>query len=576
MLLELMVQDFALIDKLRIEFSQGLNILSGETGAGKSIIIDSVNFVLGDRSSKEVIRTGADKTNVQAIFEYIGDSKLDELMNGCGIEIEKDIIILSRELNLSGRSICRVNGTAVTTSVLRIIGEFLIDIHGQHEHQSLLNEENHIDILDMFGGNELNLLKIEFKEIFAEVQEMKTHLKSIMGDDLERERKLSLLNYQIDEIDGSKLKINEEEELIKQKTLLNNAGRIFSVLTSSYSNLYDGEDGNQSIFDRLGFVISELRSISNIDEKINSIYKCIEEAYYNIESSVEDIRLYKDKMDFNPELINDIELRLDVISKLKRKYGKTIKDVLDYREQIFIEKLDIENSEEIIEDLKREIKDKVEIQSRTCASLSQRRKLIAKNLESNIMNELKFLGMEKPKFEVCFENYSKDDVSACYEKGCDIVRFLISTNPGEPVKPLSKVASGGEISRIMLAIKTVLADTDRIPSLIFDEIDTGISGRAAQAVAEKLGQISGSHQVICVTHLPQIASMADTHFYISKEAASGKTVTSIKKLDDNSRINEVARMLGGAQLTDLTIKHAEEMTLMAQKTKTNQKLKTVK
>lgn len=564
MLLELQVQDFALIYKLNLKFNQGLNILSGETGAGKSIIIDSVNFVLGERASKDIIRTDSEKTEVTAVFELIKNDELKKIMEEYGIDSSEDIIILSRELNISGRSICRINGKTVTTAMQKSIGGYLIDIHGQHEHQSLINEDYHIDVLDMFGGNELNALRNAVKNIYNDTTLIKSQLKSLMGDDIERERKLNLLDFQIKEIDDARLKLNEEEELLKQRTILSNAGKIFSVLSSSFSNLYEGENGDQSVYDRMGSVLFELRGISGLDEKIGCIFKSLEDAYYSVESAAEDIRIYRDKIEFNPELVNEIETRLDLINKLKRKYGKTIGDILNYRKQISIEKQDIENSEEKIQSLKKQLEDKLNILNKVSNDLSIRRKSTASKLAARIINELKFLGMEKSKFEAGFEILKKDNKPDYSEKGFDIVRFLISTNPGEPLKPLSKIASGGEISRIMLAIKTVLADTDSIPSLIFDEIDTGISGRAAQAVAEKLGQISRSHQIICVTHLPQIASMADTHFCISKEVISGKTKTSVTELDAESRIKEVARLLGGAKLTELTLKHAEEMTNMAQ------------
>lgn len=567
MLLELQVQDFALIEKLKVTFDIGLNILTGETGAGKSIIIDSVNFVLGERTSKDAIRTGAERTDVQAVFDINEDSELSNLLNDYGLEADDGIIVLSRELNVSGRSISRINGKVVTAAVLKSISNYLIDIHGQHEHQSLLNQDYHIEILDIFGGAQLNTLKGEVKNDYLEVQDIKRQLKSITGDDIERERKLNLLDYQINEIDSARLNTGEEEDLLRERTILNNAGRIFSVLSSSYSNLYESEDENQSVYDRLGYILSEFRAISGIDNKLEVINKSIEEVYYNLESVTEDIRAYRDKIDFNPDRINDIESRLELISSLKRKYGKTITDILDYREKVYKEKQDIVNSEETIKKLKQKFNEKMDILDKKVRQLSGIRKKVASKLESSILEELKFLGMEKSKFEIRFDILTKDGKQDYSEDGIDIVSFLISTNPGEPVKPLSKIASGGEISRIMLAIKTVMADTDKIPSLIFDEIDTGISGKAAQAVAEKMGQISKTHQIICVTHLPQIASMADTHFCITKSFISGKTITNVEKLDFDSKTKEVARMLGGARLTDLTLKHAEEMINIAQSIK---------
>lgn len=566
MLLELQIQDFALIDYLKLDFSEGLNILTGETGAGKSIIIDSVNFVLGERSSKDIIRTGSDKSSVEAVFENIDNQELSKEMESFGIDCDEDVIILSRELNQSGRSICRINGKVVTTSVLKSIGNYLIDIHGQHEHQSLLDEDSHIDMLDIFGGNELNKLKIEVRQVYFKVVDIKHELEAQMGDDRERERKLDLLNFQVKEIDAAKLRIGEEEDLLKHKVILNNANKLFTVLSNAYNILYQSEEG-QPIFDELGKILSELHSITNIDDKLLDIYKIVENSYYLLEEAILEVRNYRDKIDFNPELIDEVEMRLDTISRLKRKYGSTVKDVLEYREKKYKEIQDIINSEEIIAVLKEHLKKESEQLYILSKHLSDIRKKVGDKLQKDIINELKFLGMEKSKFKVNFTISKNDGQVSFNEKGMDIITFLISTNPGEPEKPLARIASGGEISRIMLALKTVLAHSDRIPSLIFDEIDTGISGRAAQAVAEKLGQISANHQVICVTHLPQIASMAGTHFYISKSTTSGKTNTKVLKLYGDKRVMEVARMLGGAKLTDLTLKHAEEMISIAQNIK---------
>jgi DNA repair protein RecN len=563
-LLELQVQDFTLIEKLKLSFNKGLNILTGETGAGKSIIIDSVNFVLGERTSKDVIRTGADSTSVEAVFENIDNPELINLLKDYGINPDDEVLILFRELSISGRSICRVNGRTVTTSILKSIGNYLIDIHGQHEHQSLLDEEKHIDILDTFGGIKLLELKKLVFESYEKVQDLKRRLKSMMGDDRERERRIGLLKFQIDEIDSTKLKKGEEEELLKQRLILGNANKLFSVLSDTYGALYESTDISQAVFDRLGSVINEFRSIVNIDEKLQNIFKAMEDSYYNLEGVIDDIRDYRDKIDFNPQLIDDVESRIDTINKLKRKYGSTIDEIINYREDIENELNLILNSEEVINNLKKQLSIEEGILQQRCRELSDLRKEISKRLEKDIVNELKFLGMDKSTFTVSLELNENNGVTNYSNNGMDKVQFLISTNPGEPEKPLSKIASGGEISRIMLAIKTVLANLDKIPSLIFDEIDTGISGKAAQAVAEKLGQISSTHQVICVTHLPQIASMADTHFYISKSSADGKTTTSVDGLDHGGRINEVARMLGGVKLTDLTLKHAEEMIELAQ------------
>ncbi len=567
MLLQLSIRNFALIENLNIEFSKGLNIMTGETGAGKSIIIDSVNFVLGERSSKDVISTGYEKTEVSAVFDWIDSPEFKDEMQYYGIGTD-DVLILSREMNIQGRSICRVNGKLVTTSILKSIGNYLIDIHGQHEHQSLLDERRHIGILDLFGGNELINIKDKVREAYEEIKAIKSKLKNIVGDDYDRESKLGFLNYQIQEIDNAKLKPGEEEDLIKQKTILNNSEKLYSVLSSCYSLLYESSENISPVYDSLGRVLTQLKSICGIDDRINAVANSLENAYFTVEGAVEDIREYKEKIDFNPELINEVESRLDMINRLKMKYGKDTGEILKYRDKIYKEAEDIKNSDEIIDKLKKQIDQKSALLYDLSQKLSNLRKSIAKKLEKNIMDELKFLRMDKTKFEVYFDVLKKNGQVDFSENGIDIVYFLISANPGEPLKPLSKIASGGESSRIMLAIKTVMADADKIPCLIFDEIDTGISGKAAQAVAEKLGQISKSHQVICVTHLPQIASMADTHFYISKNVNEGKTRTKVEKLERSGQIKEIARMFGGAKITELTLRNAEEMLTMANELKT--------
>lgn len=567
MLLEISISNFALIEELKLNFSQGLNIMTGETGSGKSIIIDSVNFVLGERVSKDVIRTGAEQTYVEAVFQNVERPEFFALLNDLGIEPDQEVLVLSRELNLSGRSICRLNGKAVTTSALKSVGSMLIDIHGQHQHQSLLNESLHMDILDAFGGERLQSLRSEVSAAYADVRGIQNQLDSIMGDDRERERKLSLLNFQIDEIDGAKLSPDEEDKLLTQRRVLDNAGKIYSVLSTVHGMLYESGDMDLSAYDRIGKALSEMEQITGIDEKLRGIYGSIQESYYTLEGAVADIREYRDGIDFDPELLNRIEERLDLISRLKSKYGASIEEILRYRDNVEKEKEDILNSEKRISSLKKRLQGAEEVLRTMSESLSSLRRETANRLKGLIAGELKFLCMEKAEFAVDIEKKECDGRIVYGERGMDEVRFLISANPGEPLKPLSKIASGGELSRIMLAIKTSLADADRIPTLIFDEIDTGISGRAAQAVADKLNVISRTHQVICITHLPQIASYADTHFCISKSSTDNSTSTSVKPLDSKERISEIARMLGGKKLTELTIKHAEEMLRMAHENK---------
>jgi len=559
MLLELEVKNFALIDELNITFNKGLNILTGETGAGKSIIIDAVNMAIGQRADRNFIRSGADKCMVQAMFSLKDSNNLDGLLEQYGIEIDSDnILIVTREIYSNGRSICRINGIIVTQTILKIITQRLIDIHGQHEHQSLLNSNFHINMLDSYGGKEVLDLVASVSKQYNELQTLQKKLSSICFDEMERERKIDLIKFQIDEIALANLIPNEEEELKKQKNILSNSEKIYQTLSNTYEILY-GDNLDISILDKLSNVVHAINGISSLDEKFSDFNNILEEVQYKLEDVTRDIRDYKDQIDFDPKILENMELRLDLINVLKRKYGNSVKEILQYKEKIESELWEFENSEEEIKRLKKEIDFKYKELEHVSLELSTLRKIIAADFEKKITNILLTLNMGKIQFKVSFNNEQSgySDIKFT-SRGIDQIEFTISTNLGEPLKPLSKIASGGEMSRIMLAFKTILADVDNIPALIFDEIDTGISGRTAQIIGERLYDISNHHQIICITHLPQIAAMADQHYLIEKIEKGNNVKTTVEKLNKSRQIKEIGRLLGG-ELTDITIKHSEEM-----------------
>lgn len=560
MLLELAIENFALIKKLNISFDKGLNILTGETGAGKSIIIDAVNMAIGERADKSYIRTGAEKAVIQTIF-YSTNPYLKDLLKEKGIDLlDENIIILTREIYSSGRSISRINDRVVTVSLVKEISKHLIDIHGQHAHQSLLYTENHIDILDSFDETKLVELKKSVTNKFYELKELQNKLLSLYGNELERERKKDLLKFQLEEIDCCKLKADEEAELLFEQNLLSNSEKILNIMSNAYEKLFHSESTYPSIVDSIGHIVRELEDIKELDKDIFSIWNILQDCLYMIEDVSRDVRNYRDRIDFNPHVLEQIEQRLDLINNLKRKYGKTIEEILCYREKIFLELKEIEDSENIIHELKSKIKKVTEELQDDSIELSKTRRVIACELEKKMIDELMSLNMNHVAFKINFiDNKQNDGKYAFTAKGIDKIEFLISTNAGEELKPLSKIASGGEMSRIMLAFKTILAKSDNIETLIFDEIDSGISGITANTVGEKLAMISKTHQILCITHLPQIALMADKHFYIEKIMQDHTTMTNVRNLSPKEQIMELGRLLGGATLTNLTMEHAKEM-----------------
>jgi len=562
MLLQLDIHNVALIDAVSIELGKGLNILTGETGAGKSIIIDSINAVLGQRISRDIIRTGTDRALVEAVFQ-ISDDRLQDIFDEMGMEPEEDgTIILSREINQSGRNTCRINGKMVSASFLSKIGERLVDIHGQYDNQSLLKTETHIELLDSFGGEKIYKIKQEYASLLEQYRQIRSQLKALTGDPGERERQIDLLKYQVDEIKKAKLKNNEDEDLGRQKILLANAEKIAGALTSVYNLLSSGGRTGRSAIDAINEALSDLNSITKLDEAYETFYSQLQDILYQLEDFAEVIRKNSENIEYNPAMLEEIEERLDLIYKLKKKYGSSIEGIHKYCSESEKKLEELLKSDELIAELnskKAELEDKL---YNTCKKLNAERISAASILESRIGEQLNELEMKNARFKVDIqfdhEMQNKGERKFAYN-GLDKVEFLISPNAGEPLKPLSKIASGGEMSRIMLAIKTILAEVDKIPTLIFDEIDNGISGKAAQKVGEKLSFLSRNHQIICVTHLAQIACMADDNFLIEKSSENGTTRTNVSRLDIQGRIKEIARLVGGFESSETSIKYAKEM-----------------
>jgi len=555
------IENIAIIDRVEIEFGEGLNVLTGETGAGKSIIIDSINAILGERMSKELIRTGRDKAVVEAVF-HVNPDRLSDLFESFGIECEEDgALIISREFTASGKNICRINGRIAAVSMLKKIGERLIDVHGQHDNQSLLRTESHIELLDSFADDKINILKDEYLKHFESYREIKNRLKSLTGDAGERERKIDILKFQIDEIKKAKLKAGEEEEIEKQREVLLNYEKIISTLSNAYEALDSGEKLGISALDRINKSVSDFCNIEDYDEKFSTLKKRLEAVSYELEDIVSEIRDLRDGIEYEPSVLEQLEERLDVLYRLKKKYGDSIEGILEYLENAKKELDELVNNEEIINRLKEDLKREDEKLYKLAKDINSERVKTAGLLENRIGSEFCDLEMKNTRLKVNieFDDSMNDGERRYNNNGLDRVEFLISTNAGEPLKPLAKIASGGEMSRIMLAIKTILANVDKMPTMIFDEIDIGISGIAAQKVGEKLCYIAKNHQVISVTHLAQIACMADNNYYIEKVTKDGSTQTVVYCLDEEGKRNEIARIIGGAKVSDIALKHAEEM-----------------
>lgn len=559
MLLQLSIKNFALIEEITLDLDEGFTILAGETGAGKSILIDAINYVLGSKFNKDLIRTGEEKTFVEAICSIEDNKSLKEILDFYDIEYD-DILIISRESFKNGKSVIRVNGKAIILSNLRKISEKLIDIHGQHSNQNLLNKDRHIEYLDSFGKINLENDFIKYKESFVEFKDIKDKILSLNKNESD-EKLIDYIKYQIEEIDNVSLSAGEEEKLIDRYNILSNHEKIRNSLARSYSYL-DSSTGEYSVLDSLDFVVREISAIEKHSEKAKLIKERVNNTYYELQDLTKDIKSLLDESYYDENELDEINSRIYKIGLLKKKYGSSIEEILKYRENLDKQYQEIINSEEIIKELKNKL---IVIEKRLdkySKNIHEKRVILGKVIEEKIEKELKYVGLGKCTFKISIEYDDSFNL-----KGKDKVQFMISTNLGEPIKPMEKIVSGGELSRIMLSLKSVFIDKDNTPTIIFDEIDTGISGRIAQCVAEKMYEISNKHQVLCITHLPQIASMSDNHYMVKKYIENEKTFTKIEKINEEKKIEEIAIMLGGVKLTENTLTNAREIIELANKKK---------
>ena len=554
MLVVLNIKNFALIQELSVEFGAGFNILSGETGAGKSILIDTIDYVLGGKFSKDLIRYGEDKTYVEAIFDMEND-EIYTLLNDLNIEND-ELLVVSRETTISGKSIIKVNGKTIVLSQLKRIREKLLDIHGQHQNQSLLSKGTHILYLDEYNSENISPLLEQFEIVKNRHSQIEDKINELKGNE-DREKLLDYIKFQIDDIEKAKLKPGEEEDLREQYNILANAEKISSSLINSYNYLNNNPQGN-SVLELLSKVISEFSHSEMHLEKIKDKRVQVEEAYYLLEESTRDIRDIANEIYYDENELAAINERIYEISLYKKKYGDSIDEILKFLEKLKNQYDEFINSEEIILNLKKELSVIEKDMSEIGVKLHEFRCMSAKDLEVRIKEELSYVGLEKAiiKIDVNLSEIANS-------RGYDDVQFLISANPGEPLKPLEKVLSGGELSRIMLALKCVFVDKDKIPTLIFDEIDTGISGAIGKRVGEKMYQVSVKHQVLCITHLPQIAALSDNHYFVSKKVENGKTFTQIRMLNEQDKVCEIAKMIGGDNLSDVAIDNSREMVKLA-------------
>ncbi len=554
MLVFLSMKNFALIEELSFDLHPGLNVLTGETGAGKSIVVGAISLLLGERASSEQIRSGYDKALIEAAFTWSGvQPALAAKLGEIGVDPAENLIV-SREISSSGRNVCRVNARMVPLSTLKEIGRFLVDLHGQHSHQSLLFAEQQLLLLDEFGGENVLTERRHWQSLYQKRQKIQQMLRELGENPRERARRLELLSYQQDEIEAAALDPQEEERLQQKLALLDNQEKLLAAVHRAYHELYQGEPETIPVLDRIIRIKDELLALSRFDPEFQGYAAILEEASAGLTELSHELFRYQDRLAFSPEERQETEDRLETYRNLKRKYGQTVQEVLAFQERCQKEIEDLENSEARATELEKE-RQTIEEQMEHCGvALFEKRKAAAETVESLMIELLQELGMSGGKFQVSFRQKEKPD-----RLGKEDVEFLFSANPGEAPKPLSKIISAGEMARVMLALKSILAEQDQIPTLIFDEIDSGIGGKTIQRVAEKLADLSAYHQVICVTHSPHIAGKAHHQYNIYKEPSGSRTVTRLKYLDTDMRIHEIARMLGGEESSEITKRHAEKL-----------------
>ncbi|SHI93125.1 DNA repair protein RecN [Lutispora thermophila] len=557
MLQELFIKNYIIFNEERVVFTEGFNVITGETGSGKSVIIDAIEVLCGGKFSKDDIKTGADKAIIQGLFIIPNNlSDINERLLNIGVSPEEDkTLLIQREITSTGRSLCRINGQAVTLTMLKSIAPLLIDIVAQNEHQLLFKPTMHIKFLDSFGSetflNKLNELSV----IVDDILNLEDKLQQLYGTSQERERKLDLLKYQIDEINNASLNTGEYEKLINRKKILNNSEKLLNTISSVYGDLFHGYGGSKSVLDILGNSLQSLEDLTRVDEKLIDLKDHIAEIYYKLEDLKNPIRQYKDNIEFNSGEIEAIEERLELIDKLMRKYGTTIDKIIEYRNEAIIEYNNLLNNDKIVKEYENKISLLKEKYFETACEISNIRQELARMLENKVEKELKDLNMVGARFIVDLKN-NPERIS---KEGIDRIEFMLSANPGEPEKPLIKVASGGEVSRVMLAIKSVLSEYQNNDIIIFDEIDAGIGGHTANIVGEKLYNISKRIQTICITHLPQIACFADNHICVRKHIEGNKTYSEITSLNDDERISEIVKMIAFDDDLDFSINMAKEL-----------------
>jgi len=570
MLVELSIKDFAIIDSLTVSFDGGLNIFTGETGAGKSIIMDAISLILGDRATSDIIRTASEEAQVEAMFDVSGYAGVEKVLTEAGIPFAGELII-KRVVQRAGRNRVYINGSLATIVTLTEVGRLLIDIYGQSEHQSLTRPDEHIEILDSFAG--LGSMRAYMAESYRQYVSIKKELDALTADSKSSADKKEFLEYQAKEISDSALSEGEEEELKRLKEKLAHSEKIKSITEEAEKLLYSDSG---SAVERLGSAVKGLREIASLDDKLAEAARAVEESLYAVEDAASFLRSYSESVEADPDGLEHVAARLDLISRLKKKYGGTVADILRKKSEIEAELSGLADYEQRLATLEARKKSAAEKAVEAAASLTEARAAATAELERRVEEEIGGLGMKGAVFEVSMDTEMDAEGRARFgEKGADRVAFFIATNKGEGLKPLARVASGGELSRIMLAIKSVTA-AGRVPTLIFDEIDTGVGGAMAQVVGLKLKEVAGANQVLCITHSAQIAAFADRHFGVEKNTAGARTTTSVRRLDDAGSLEQLSRMLGGMKVTDITRQHATELlqtarSLAAKKTKSTGK-----
>ena len=546
MLSMLHIENIAVIERAEISFDSGFNVLTGETGAGKSIVIDAISAILGERAYRDMIRTGENKASVRAVFTDVPEYPW---FAENGVDYDPETVV-QREIYLDGKNVCRVNGCLVSVSILRKLGIQLINIHGQHDSASLFDEDNHLTFLDAFSDDQ-NLLG-DYSVKFSEVAALRRQIDKMTMDEGEKLRRMETLKYQIAEIEKVELEPGEDEELEQRRKLLQNAEKLSDGMDEAVNCLYGGDDsdGAAGLLAQAQYALARLQRFS---DSFSGLHERVSDLMYQVQDVAEEVRDARDSLSYSAEELERLEERLDVIHKLRRKYGTTCQDILDYLDRAKKELDDIEFADDHLERLKKKLHQAEKAAWDAAYRLREARQQGAQSMSKRILEELSQLDMPRVQFECQFRELDLTD------NGADAVSFYMSANAGEALKPLSKVASGGELARIMLAMKNVLAEKDQVGTLIFDEVDTGVSGRAAQKVAEKLRSVAAHKQVLCVTHLPQLAALADTHLLIAKSERNGRTYTSVTPLDREGRKRELARIIGGTNITETTLKSAEEM-----------------